>query len=514
MKKHSKKAGVIFIILSLGFIFHYKYINEFPSHIHAWAQSDRYALALGFLENGLNFFEPQSYILNHQFPHNWELPSEKGITAVDFPLHDYIPAVFMKIFGTTAPWIFRSYILLYSFLGLYFLFKLSHCLSKNYLKSIFVVIFAASSPVYVYYQGGFLPTIPCLSNSIIGIYFYYRYLSEDKIKNFRYSILFLSLAALSRTTFIIPLVAVYSIEFLRILRKETSLKPKLIPLMLSITALLTYFLYNDYLREHYGSIFLNYLMPPDDYEHLKEIVKSVYDLWIFQYFSKPQYFILTVVAFLAIYFTARCKPIFSKEKRYFALFLVVYLFGCLIFTFLMLRQFTDHDYYFLDTFFLPIIAFLSIALSLLPDLKTGLLKIILLAFIAFTALFLLLQPIKSQETRREIKPWDRTEATIENFSNASDFLDSLEISRNSKMLVIDVVAPNIPFILMQRKGFGIMKLSPKNISEALKWEYDYIVIQNEFFLSDTNEQYFEILPKLNKIADNGRISVYSKAIGK
>lgn len=30
-------------------------ILEIPSGIHAWAQWDRYALALGFLENGFNF---------------------------------------------------------------------------------------------------------------------------------------------------------------------------------------------------------------------------------------------------------------------------------------------------------------------------------------------------------------------------------------------------------------------------------------------------------------------------
>lgn len=93
MKKKLEIIGILIVIIALGFIFQHKYLNEFPSHIHAWAQSDRYALSLGFLDNGLDFFRPQTFVYNHQFPHNWKVPSEKTITAVDFPLHDYIPAL-------------------------------------------------------------------------------------------------------------------------------------------------------------------------------------------------------------------------------------------------------------------------------------------------------------------------------------------------------------------------------------------------------------------------------------
>ena len=46
---------VLLVIVSLGIILNIRYINEFPSHIHAWAQSDRYALAVGFTNNDLNF---------------------------------------------------------------------------------------------------------------------------------------------------------------------------------------------------------------------------------------------------------------------------------------------------------------------------------------------------------------------------------------------------------------------------------------------------------------------------
>jgi hypothetical protein len=144
MYKKVENYFALLIIFILGFTFHFKYINEFPSNIHAWAQADRYALALGFTKNNLNFFKPQTFILNPQFPYNGKVPMKESITAVDFPIHDYIPAVIMKITGNNSPWIFRLYILLYSFLGLFYLYKLTYLLTNSFYKSIFVLIFTAT----------------------------------------------------------------------------------------------------------------------------------------------------------------------------------------------------------------------------------------------------------------------------------------------------------------------------------------------------------------------------------
>ncbi|MBE9467356.1 MAG: glycosyltransferase family 39 protein [Bacteroidetes bacterium] len=507
MRKKLERIGILIVIIGLGFIFQYKYLNEFPSHIHAWAQSDRYALSLGFLENGLDFFKPQTFVYNHQFPHKWKVPSETTITAVDFPIHDYIPALLMKISGNTSPYLFRLYILLYSFIGLFFLFRLSFAITKDYLKSVFVIVFAATSPVFVYYQGGFLPTIPSLANAIIGIYFYHRFINGSKNKNFWLSIFFLTLAALSRTTFAIPLVALLGVELIRLIRKETRVIPKLIPLGISFLSILSYLFYNGYLREKYGSIFLNHILPASNIEQAKEIIKYVYDSWFFQYFTKPHYFILIAVIVVSAYFIVIKKSQIQKAKIYLGILSIAYLFGCLIFAFLMLRQFPAHDYYFIDTFFLPIILFLIFVLSLFPVIEKRNYKIISIVILFVFSVILILQPIKSQKKRRETGYWDRTEITINNYRNSSCFLDSINVPKDSKILVIDAVAPNIPFILMQRKGYAVMTTNQKNIEEALKWDYDFIVIQNEYFISEIYTPYPNILSKLEKIADNGNISV-------
>ena len=111
MKQKYSKVLALMIIVFLGVLFQKSYINEFPSYTHAWAQSDRFALAKGFVNNDLNFLKPETFVLNHQFPDDWKVPSKESITAVDFPIHDYIPAVFMKLSGNSSPWIFRIYTL-------------------------------------------------------------------------------------------------------------------------------------------------------------------------------------------------------------------------------------------------------------------------------------------------------------------------------------------------------------------------------------------------------------------
>ncbi len=507
IKTRFSNSLVGLVIIFLAFLYHHKSINDFPSHIHGWAQSDRYALAMGFVDNDLNLFKPQTYIYNKQFPDNWEKPATNTITAVDFPIHDFIPAVVMKWSGNHSPWIFRIYILMYSLVGLFYLFKLAFKITGDYSKSLFTIVFAATSPVFVYYQSGFLPTIPSLANSIIGLYFFYGYSKNNEQRFFVYSILFFTLATLSRTTFAIPLLAVLMWEFIRIIKKETSFLPKILPISISILILISYQFYNAYLRFKYGSNFLNQLMPASNFNDALEIIKDAFNNWGFQYFTWLHYLIYLLLTAILVVLIIRKVVIFNKEIVNLGLLFFIYFTGCVLFTFLMLRQFPAHDYYFLDTFYLPLILFLTIILSLIPKFKHKKHKVLFLILLFFVSVSLIIQPIKSQNRRSESLMNDKTQTTINNYRDASAYLDTLGISKESNILVLDAVCPNIPFLLMQRKGFAVMNTSYQNIENSLDWPFDFIVFQDEYFLSDIYSEYPEILSKLNKIADNGKISV-------
>ena len=56
------------LIVAAALFIEWDYMNEYPSHIHAWAEQDHYALSIGFLNNGFDFFHPETLIYNKQFP--------------------------------------------------------------------------------------------------------------------------------------------------------------------------------------------------------------------------------------------------------------------------------------------------------------------------------------------------------------------------------------------------------------------------------------------------------------
>ena len=504
MKKFESTIALCIICL-LGVIFQHAYVNEFPSHTHAWAQGDRYALSLGFVENNLDFFHPQTYVLNHQFPGNFEVPSAERITAVNFPIHDYIPAIFMKLLHSSAPWIFRIYILLYSFAALFFLFQLTQLLTKDFLKSLLVLLFAACSPVFVYYQSGFLPTLPSLANAIIGLYFYVKYLQESQSKNLNFALAFLTLGALARTTFLLPLIAVFGLEVLRTMKKEIAFKSIVQPFLIAAILLFASAAYESTLQSTYGSLFLNHLLPAQNLQEAKEIIQYVYETWSLHYFSKEQYFLFVLVLLAALFLFFKKKTNANKIQRQIALLAGAYFLGCVLFAIAMLQQFPAHDYYFLDSFFLPILLVFILALSTLPTFNHSP-RIFSLALLLLSVP-LVASALHTQTLKRESGSWDRVAATTLNFQGSAEFLDALKIKRDATILVLDAYAPNIPFLLLRRKGFAVLSTSKENLQKALQWNFDYIIVQNEFFVSDIFSNYPEILTRIKKIADNGKISV-------
>ncbi len=507
MKKLVGTALALAIIFLTGLLFNYKTLNEFPSHIHAWAQSDRYALALGFVRNDLNFFDPQTYVLNHQFPGDWKVASGKSITAVDFPVHDYIPAVIMKISGNRSPWIFRLYILLYSFAGLFFLYRLSLLLGNGSLKSLFLVLLAATSPVFAYYQGGFLPSIPSLSNAIIGIYFYLSYVRQNRRSDRILAYVFLTLSALSRLPFVIPLAAVYLAELLRFKRKTIKASSFWLPALLSVLAVTGKFIYNSWLSAKYGSIFLNHIMPPDGFRNGIELIQASLKNWGNDYFNSFQWLIFFMIFLASAFFILRKKQWIKPDQKIFLQFLTAFIAGESVFSVLMLKQFPNHDYYFLDTFFLPVILMIAFGMTFIPVPRKIDNRVTLAVLLMLAGIFLVKKTLLSEESRRRTGYWDRNMTTINNFTGSSAFLDSLGVPRDAKVIVADSYAPNIPFILMDREGYAVMSPDSTNLKNALDWGAGYFVAQEDFFIPETYAAYPGILSRINRIADNGKIMV-------
>ena len=500
------------LIVATGFFIQSGYMNEYPSHIHAWAEQDHYALSIGFINNGFDFFHPETMIYNKQFPGWWKEASETTVTSADFPIHEYNVALLMRLFGTNAPWVFRLWTLFIAFFGLYFLFKISFCITHDWPKSMFVVLVAMTSPVVAYYMNGFLPGIPALSMSIVGLWLYLKYHEGGQLKYFHLSVAFLTLALLMRTTFAIALIAMLCFEMLRVLRKETTFLNKLPSVVLAIGAYLASFLWNRHLRLTHGTIFLNNLLPPESWQDAKELITEAYNNWAFHYFQRLHYWLFLVFALIAIIATIfhavaknRHTNATSKKKPLSLLWLpFIQIFGCLLFTIAMMQQIQYHDYYFIDTFLLPLLLLLALTLKAFPSGKRNIIIVAECLVVAALAVVMIRNVVETQKTRRKIENY--AQITYNNFKNSDQLLDALNVPKDAKILCLFGYAQNGPFIQMQRKGYSVMTDDPELLEAAFTWDFNYIVIENSKFETYL-ERHRDVLSKLKRVGGNDKFSV-------
>jgi hypothetical protein len=500
---------VFFLLLITGCFFHLNKINEFPLYTHAWAQADRYAIALGFLDNQFNLLYPQTYVLNTQFPGDFLVSGNSGITSVDFPIHEYFIAGIMQLLQTNEPWIFRLYELLFSVFGILYLFRISRLFSINFIGSLFITLFAALSPIWVYYQAGFIPSVTSLSCAIIGLFYYFNCRINASTKLLPIAFIFLTIACASRTTFIIPLLTISGIEAIHFLQKK-KLNIKSAALIVgSFAFIIGYYFWNIHLRELHGSLFLNELKPAKSITEFVEILDNVKSRWLLQIMSIMQYCVLAGLIILFIISFIKKNQHSNSNISYLNLFLIIDFLGCIFFFFAMMQQFSNHDYYFIDTFYLPLFLLL---IALYSSLQKTLQKVpfyIQLSALIICVCIMLEESYAAQFDKRITGNWDKTASLAYDYNNLDLKLDSIGIPRNAKILVLDAVAPNIPFIRMKRKGYVVVTTSKENLQNALHFPFNYIVIQDNWFMNDIYPNYPEIIDLLSKKTDLGPVSVYT-----
>ena len=508
MKISIKNLLLLIVLIVVSLKFHKEELNQFPKHIHAWAQSDYYALSLGFIDNEFDFFHPQTYIQNSQFPDKYQTPKNNSITAADFPIHTFNVALLMKLTGSEEPRAFRTYTLLFSVLGLFVLFLLVKELNGSDVKAFFVVAIVLLSPVYIYYRAGFLPSIPALTTVIIAYYFYIKYLKTTRFRFFNWSILFFTLAALTRTPFAIFLIAVFCQEVLTVLRKKKMNFRILISISLSFAVIIGYFIYNSVLRSKYGSIFLSQPLIPSSWLEAKTLIKTSLNNWKFHYLTYWHYLFIVAVVSLSLVLLLRRQKMDELHQKI-ILNTGIALLGAILYSILMLKQFEAHDYYFIDTFFTPFILFTAVSITYI-QFKNLYLNLVAFGFLAFAVNGMYTDSFATQVQRKQTSASDSILFTILNYNGGEEFLNSLNISKEAKLLVMDSNAPNIPFILLNRKGYTVHSLTKKNIEDKLEWDYDYLVMQDQNAQYILETIYPELKNLIERVGGNSAFSIYKK----
>ena len=508
-KNRKELLVIIFLLLITACFFHLNKINEFPLYTHAWAQADRYAIALGFLNNQFNLFYPQTFVLNTQFPGDFLVAGNSGITSVDFPIHEYLIAGIMQLLQTNEPWIFRLYELLFSVFGILYLFRISKLFSINFIGSLFIALFAALSPIWVYYQAGFIPSVTSLSCAIIGMFYYFDYRINRTNNLLPLAFIFLTIACASRTTFIIPLLTISGMELLRIFQVRKFEIKSIALIFCSFSFIAGYYFWNIHLRNLHGSLFLNELKPATSYTEFIEILENVQSRWLFHYMSIMQYCVLAGLIILFILSFFNKNSINNSSISYLKLFLIIDFLGCIFFFFAMMQQFSNHDYYFIDTFYLPLLIFLIAVFSSVQKTLQKIPKYIQISSLIICVCIMVEEAYATQFEKRVTGNWDKTASLVYDYDKLNVKLDSIGIPRVAKILVLDAVAPNIPLIKMKRKGFVVVTTSKENLQNALNFSFNYIAIQDNWFMNDIYPNYPEIIDLLDKKTDLGAVSFYT-----
>ncbi|MCC6410934.1 MAG: glycosyltransferase family 39 protein, partial [Saprospiraceae bacterium] len=255
-----------FALTALCVYFHRETFTAFPAHIHAWTQSDRYALALRFAEKP-----------NLLLPRTFNLATKDGVTAVDLPLHDWLAGILMRISGTGEPWVFRVWTLLLSVMGTFFLYKLAKRQTQSAWRGVLVALWTFTLPIAVYYQDGFLPSAAGFSLLLIAYERYFSYKEAQKPAQLVQAVLFFTLAALPRSPMVMFLVCVALQEILywRFKREHLAFIP-------AFGLFGAWALYKNHLSAEFGSQFLTQFTPAVSWSEFWILTQSVCKRWLLQ----------------------------------------------------------------------------------------------------------------------------------------------------------------------------------------------------------------------------------------
>ena len=488
------------ILISLSWLFYHEVISWFPSHIHAWTQSDRLALALGFVDNGYNFFLPQTY----------NMFTKGGVTGVDFPIHEYVIALVMGLTGSRDPVVFRMYTLIYSLIGYMFLYAASFRLCKRVFHAMIVVLAAFTFPIVVYYQAGFIPSATSLASIYIAYYFLIRNIERPSPKAFALAIGFFTLAALPRLSVNVVLFAVLLLSMYRWYLARKVVRYEAIIFAIAYSVVLAAFAYKTYLNAEYGSRFLTKLMPPGDASDLLYIIEESWRRWRLQLLS-VYHWLLLAVAMLALLAAVRKKALVQIDRQLITLATLITL-GAGTFFLLLARQFVAHEYYFMDVLYPALVLFIMVGVSKIK-IESYLDRMFWPALLLALIIGGTVESIAVQTEKYAVTQWDRGEVTRKNFTGSNELLDALKVPENALILVYEAYSTNAPLLLMDRKGYTCIDATEANIREMIAFDYDYVVIQDIYFMSDVVYNAPWLPSCLDRVGGNGKVSVYQRSEG-
>jgi len=447
-----------------------------PQSIHFFRQTDSLSFAANYYKNGLNFFQPQVF----------NLQSTDGKALGEFPILYYLTAVFYRIFNEHE-FILRLITIVITSTGFFCLFKLLYSFLQDIVYAIGFSFLFISSSVLLYFTNNFLPDASALGLSLIGWYFFFTFLKNRKNKLLVASFIFFSFASLLKVTYFInPIAAILSILVYDLSEKKDikkTLQNNVKPVIFFIVSLIVVIGWNLYVN-YYNKInnancFLMQSMPI--WSMSKVQIAQVWD-YMTNYWYSTYYYPGTFIVFLII--IAESLLFIKKSNKIILIPSVILAIGSICYLLLFFAQFTDHDYYFIvlipGILFLVMNSFIALK-NKFPELVNNYISKLLLLYLCALSL----NCAKVNLTKRyEIA--DDVYANIGvKLSKTRQYLDSLGVSKNAKIIIISDNTANGGLYFINRPGWNVSDTteeSLKAVNNHIKDGADYILFTDKKYL--------------------------------
>lgn len=151
------------------FVLHLYNITAPPNGYHQWRESDTAAVMLNYYQEDANFLHPRCN----------QRGATSGITGMEFPLYHYLGALTYFVFGPhhLLP---RLLTVLGGLAGLLFLVGIARRLVGN-AEAVWAALAMALSPLFFFYSSKIMPDIWMLMFLLMAVYFFVRFVEENRV---------------------------------------------------------------------------------------------------------------------------------------------------------------------------------------------------------------------------------------------------------------------------------------------------------------------------------------------
>ena len=191
-KLFEKEYLVVSIILLIALILRLYKINGPIADWHSWRQADTASVARIYKDEGINLAYPKYYDISTT---QSSLFNPQGFRFVEFPIYNAIITVFSKIPIFTLEIWARLVSIISSLVSTYIVFLLG----KRYISysgGVLASFFYATLPFNIYFTRVILPEPLATSLSLLALWMFSQYISEERQKDLYFSSLFFALALL------------------------------------------------------------------------------------------------------------------------------------------------------------------------------------------------------------------------------------------------------------------------------------------------------------------------------